>query len=145
MQQMTTNEVEKEILRITDTWPKALVEKDITAIKCIIAEDEVTFIESDGTHFDRSQYIARVRNANPLDSVEYTNRKIRVFGDVAVLTGRSVVKGRRDGEKFTNPYSVSDIFVKQQDGSWRVISAQMTPETSRSNLPISNPVKYERK
>lgn len=139
MMQDTTEEM--RLIRVTDDWPRALVQRDIPAVERIIAPSNVLFIESDGVHMNREQYLARISKAE-LSAVEYTYRKARLFGEIGLVIGRSIVSGKKNGKAYKQTYDITNVFQKQPDGKWRLVSGHMTPETATSNLPVLNPIKY---
>ncbi len=51
--------------------------------------------------------------------------RVRVHGDVAIVTGRSVSAGRVDGRDVSVTQRYMDIYVKR-DGRWRVVASQGT-------------------
>jgi len=65
------------------------------------------------------------------ESAETTDVRVRVNGDVAVLTGRATIKGRlANGTNISGPYRYMRVFIKQK-GEWKLAAA--------SAVPIGNP------
>jgi len=52
--------------------------------------------------------------------------KVRVYGDTAVVTGQSTVKGIFKTQDISGKYRWTDVFVKR-DGKWQIVNAQLTP------------------
>ena len=52
--------------------------------------------------------------------------KVRVYGDTAVVTGQSTVKGMFKTQDISGKYRWTDVFVKR-DGKWQIVNAQLTP------------------
>jgi len=50
---------------------------------------------------------------------------VRLYGDVAVVTGRATPKGIADGREFGEPIRYSRVYVKR-DGRWQVVLFQQT-------------------
>ncbi len=50
---------------------------------------------------------------------------MRLYGDVALLCGRTRMTGRYDGEPFVSHYRYIDVYVRA-GGEWRVASVQIT-------------------
>jgi ketosteroid isomerase-like protein len=61
----------------------------------------------------------------PMTSAEIDVDRVRVIGDVAVVTGRSVSAGRIDGRDVTVTQRYTDIYVRR-DGRWRVVASHGT-------------------
>ena len=51
--------------------------------------------------------------------------RVRLHGDVAIVTGRSVLAGRAEGRDVSVTQRYTDIYVKR-DGRWRVVASQGT-------------------
>ena len=51
--------------------------------------------------------------------------RVRLLGDVAVVTGRSVSAGRFEGRDINVTQRYMDIYVRR-DGRWRVVASQGT-------------------
>jgi len=52
--------------------------------------------------------------------------KVRVYGDTAVVTGRSVQSGRENGKDYSGNYWFTRVYVKQ-NGQWLTVALQTTP------------------
>jgi ketosteroid isomerase-like protein len=50
---------------------------------------------------------------------------VRLYGDVALLSGRTLMTGKYENEKFTSNYRYIDIYVKRA-GAWKIVSVQIT-------------------
>jgi len=50
---------------------------------------------------------------------------VRLFGDVALLSGRTRMTGRYQGKPFTSHYRYIDIYVKR-GGAWKIVSVQIS-------------------
>lgn len=51
---------------------------------------------------------------------------VRVYGDVALLSGRTRMTGRYQGKPFASHYRYIDIYVRR-DGEWKIVSVQISP------------------
>src|SRR5437762_14386973 len=61
----------------------------------------------------------------PMTKAEIDVDHVRMLGDVAVVTGRSVSEGRVDGKDVSVTQRYIDIYVRR-DGRWRVVASQGT-------------------
>ena len=50
---------------------------------------------------------------------------VRLYGDVALLSGRTRMTGRYEGKPFTSHYRYIDIYVRR-DGAWKIVSVQIS-------------------
>src|SRR4051794_22920863 len=61
----------------------------------------------------------------PMTKVEIDVDRVRVIGDVAIVTGRSVSAGVVDGRAVSITQRYTDIYVRR-DGRWRVVTSHGT-------------------
>ena len=64
--------------------------------------------------------------ANRFDSLEASDRTVKVYGDVAVMTSLTTMKGQYGGQDASGQYRVTNVFAKR-GGGWQIVSLQMTP------------------
>jgi ketosteroid isomerase-like protein len=50
---------------------------------------------------------------------------VRLYGDVALLSGRTRMTGAYEGKPFTSHYRYIDIYVRR-DGAWKIVSVQIS-------------------
>jgi ketosteroid isomerase-like protein len=76
---------------------------------------------------NRAQYIA-VRSHNPenVESAVQDEIEVRQYGDAAIATGRSTIRGTRGGVSFVYRFRWTDVYVRR-DGRWQAVSGQLTP------------------
>src|SRR5262249_35909358 len=85
---------ERELMQLVKDLNEAVVKADITFLDRVLHEDYAHH-RPHGTVENRAQYLEN-RKARRVDfeSLTADEIKIRVFGDTAVLTGRSTAKGK---------------------------------------------------
>ena len=116
------SQTESRILALEDKWRVAQHRNDIEAFMAILSPD-LTFIGSSGSLRDRSDFIAS-RSASWIPraaSYEYSDLRVRVFGRVAVVTGREATTG--DGVAFQGRFT--HVWA-EQSGVWRLVAIQRT-------------------
>jgi ketosteroid isomerase-like protein len=64
-------------------------------------------------------------NGPTFTKVDVDVDRVRLLGDVGVVTGRSVSAGRFDGRDVNVTQRYTDIYVRR-DGRWRVVASQGT-------------------
>jgi hypothetical protein len=64
-----------------------------------------------------------------IDPYNVEDFNIRLYGDVALLSGRTHMTGRENGEAFKTQYIYIDIY-RRIAGNWKVCSVQTTRLTS---------------
>jgi len=129
--QMTGNQkfrnakVEQELTKVEEEWANAYVRHDAEPLKRILADEFIT-VGGNGKSHGKTEDIEELKS----DRVTYEystpyDLDIRVYGDMAVVIGRTKERGHYDsGRQFTNEYRWTDIFVKRQ-GRWQCIAAHV--------------------
>ena len=116
---------EAELTRLSNNWDKVIVAKQEKAIAGNMAED-FRIIDGHGNVENKAQFVAGVMDPKlTIDPYTVEDFEIRFYGDVALLSGRTLMTGKYDGEKFTSNYRYIDIYAKR-DGKWQIVSVQIT-------------------
>jgi ketosteroid isomerase-like protein len=108
----------KELTRLSDAWDKAAIADNMS--------EDFRQIDSGGGVAGKSQFVSEL-TADDLTIDPYTVEEldVRVYGDVALLSGRTRMAGREGGKQFTTHYRYIDVY-RRIDGKWRVCSVQTT-------------------
>ena len=114
-----------ELTKLSNNWDKVIVAKQEKAIAGNMAED-FRIIDGHGNVENKAQFVAGVMDSRlTIDPYTVDDFEIRFYGDVALLSGHTLMTGTYDGEKFTSNYRYIDIYAKR-DGAWRIVSVQIT-------------------
>ena len=110
---------EEAVLKLTNDWVNAEGNRDAAAMDRIIAEDFV------GTAFNGTSVTKKMVMPGPNSgggmSFATSDLKARAFGETAVVTGRSTLKGEQKAE-----FYFTLLFVKRQD-RWQMVAAHLSP------------------
>ncbi len=125
--------IERELLRIENDWPRVMKEKDVEAVKRVLADD-VVMIYPDGTVGGKAQDVADMQSgALTAESIELKDLKVNVLdANAAVVTGGTVVKGGKyrmpDGKSIdiSGEYRFADTFARR-DGQWKIVAGASVP------------------
>jgi ketosteroid isomerase-like protein len=113
-----------QITKMEEDRVLAGVRKDVAVIAAVTAEDYVQ-IDLDGNVRDKAAALRRIESTGiQLRSNSVDQMVVRIFGDTALVTGRSTPKGIIDGKDFP-PIRYSRLYVKRK-GHWQVVMFQMT-------------------
>jgi ketosteroid isomerase-like protein len=119
------NADEAELARLSNNWDRVIVAKQEKAIADNMAED-FRIIDGRGNVENKAQFVAGIMDAKlAIDPYTVEDFEIRLYGDVALLSGRTLMTGTYDGEKFTSNYRYIDVYVKR-NGIWKIVSVQIT-------------------
>jgi ketosteroid isomerase-like protein len=117
-----SGQVESKILGLEDKWRVAQHRNDVEAFMALLSP-ALTFIGTSGSLRDRSDFIAsRVSSWIPRAATyECSELRVRVFGPVAVVTGREATTG--DGVAFQGRFT--HVWAEQA-GDWRLVAIHRT-------------------
>jgi ketosteroid isomerase-like protein len=117
--------VVEALTRQADAWDKAIVRKDRAAIAANMADD-FRQIDGAGDIEDKRSFVEGVLSDKlRIDPYTVEDFEVRLYGDVALLSGRTRMTGSYDGKAFTSHYRYIDVYVRR-NGVWRIASVQIT-------------------
>jgi ketosteroid isomerase-like protein len=125
--------VEQALIKLDRELMDAAVSKD-KAVFERVASDHYVFVNPGGGIQERG---APADGPN-LESIQTENVMVRVDGDIAVLTGKAMVKGKfANGTDISGPYTYMRVFAKQK-GQWRLAAVSIVP-IMQSAMPAAKP------
>src|SRR5204862_7684231 len=117
---------EQEIIKLEQTVTDAQFKKDRAALERLLADDYL-YTHSNGSVLNKAQEIAESMSGDvQWTDAKFADLKLRIFGDVAVLTGRQTIQGAAKGY-VPGPRRITDIFVRR-NGRWQWLGGQATLE-----------------
>jgi len=115
----------QEILAADDRRFAAMVQGDQAALDGLLADD-LTYTHSSGQLETKTQFLESLRSGKlRYLSAEPADREVRLYGDVAVVTGRATVKASMDGKELLLPLRFTEVWVKR-GGAWKLAAWQST-------------------
>ena len=121
---------EEQLRGLVRSWDSAYVRQDTKTLSLILADD-YEMIDAAGQFLSRTDYIINAASAVAYipegESGASTGLLVRLYGESAVVTGRSRTKGVPRNERYTGDEEVvfTDLFVKNGD-QWRVVATHAT-------------------
>jgi RNA polymerase sigma factor (sigma-70 family) len=113
---------EQDVLALERDWGDALVRRDAAAVDRIVAY-EMTGVDPGGHLWDKRSYVDSVKAGFNIESYELADVKIRIYGDAAVVAGRTVLnKKSRSG--FTPGGSIFTNMYVRRNGCWQCVAWQ---------------------
>lgn len=120
-----TQALVEQLTRQADRWDQAIVAKDRAAIEANMADD-FRQIDGAGRIETRASFLDDLMDpALTIDPYTVEDFEVRLYGDVALLSGRTRMTGRYQGKPFRTHYRYIDVYVRQGD-RWRVVSVQIS-------------------
>jgi reactive intermediate/imine deaminase len=115
--------IEQELLKANREYDAAIVAGDANALDKIFA-DEFVYTNPDGEVRDKAQQLAFARSGDlKLESGTSDQVKMRVYGNMAVMTGRFTAKGQFKGKSLEINERYTAVWIKQ-NGRWRLVAEQ---------------------
>ena len=104
----------------------ALIEANVEGLNGILADDFVMIDVMTGSEVPKSALLDIVISGQlKFEAIERVEFRVRAYGTVAVITGRTEMKGLYDGHSFQANSRYTHVFVAD-GGRWRMVAAQGT-------------------
>ena len=115
---------EQQILALHEAGDKALMSADLAVLARIFADDYVQYNEA-GKPFTKQDVLNNFRaGAIRYPSIVSTGRKIRIFGDTAVVHGSESDEVEANGRRLAVRYVYLDV-LRKRDGEWKLVASQL--------------------
>jgi ketosteroid isomerase-like protein len=117
--------VESEVVAAEQAWRRARIEGDTAFLERFYAW-ELRIQDSDGSVIERDTDIAlfATRRVRP-EVITAEELQVKLYGDVAVVTGLDHVKGTYLGVSGEGRLRFTDVLVRR-DGRWQLVANQGT-------------------
>jgi ketosteroid isomerase-like protein len=117
---------EEKIKLLDREWNEAYQRRDVEALKRILADDW-TAIDGAGLIISKQQLLERVASSpEQFERLKFDEFRLRLFGDVAIVTGRLSIRGSNDED---NVFSLRQRFTRmyvKRNSSWQAVAAHVT-------------------
>lgn len=124
--QAKSGSVEQFLMQMERNWAKAIVERNVAKVREIVAADAV-LTTPDGTVQSLDDDLAELQSgAFTAELYDSFDMRVKLYGDCAVVTGKTKLKGKYNGENVQDQFRWTDTFVKRK-GRWQVVASQATP------------------
>src|SRR4030042_2993963 len=99
---------DQELIKLENEWRDALVKHDWALLDQILADDCI-WTDPDGNVWTKAQFLASLKSGEDvLTAAEADKIRVRVYGDAAVVTGRTTVKEQYKGKDISGNYNWTD-------------------------------------
>lgn len=114
---------EAEVLAAEGHYDHGALTKDLAELDATWAD---TFIDTSGpTVRNKREMLEVVKNGPKFESLRIDDRKIQVYGDTAVVTGRFTLTSLNNGKKDSEAGRFTDVWIRQ-NGKWLCVAAHST-------------------
>jgi ketosteroid isomerase-like protein len=116
------HESRREIDQLEQTWKDAITRRNASVMDGLLADDYIA-ITPNGTLQSKEQTLANLRaGAVQIKSVEFSDRKVRFYGQTALVTSRAEVTGSNPDGGFSGSYRYTRVYVRNEQGKWKIVS-----------------------
>jgi ketosteroid isomerase-like protein len=121
---MSLEDDEQQIRALFEAGDQALMNADIDSLSRIFADDYVQYNAS-GKAFSKQEVLENLRtSAIRYPSIVSTGRRIRLFGDMAIVHGAELDEVEADGRRFSVRYLYMDVVLRRGD-TWQIVGSQL--------------------
>jgi ketosteroid isomerase-like protein len=111
-----------KISALENKWCDAYKQRDVGAMNSLLADDFIITVE-DGSTYGKSGYIAHSGDTSTqVEIAEMQELRVRVRGNVAIVTGAYHEKGTSKGKAYEYHDRLTDTWMNI-DGKWQVIAS----------------------
>ena len=115
-----TGSAEQELMKLVNGWNKSVVKLDVAFMERVLADD-YTWTDAAGKVHSKADEIASMKSEQGVvTSAVDDELKIRVYGDAAVITGRTTQKWTEKGKEGSDQIRWTDTWIKR-DGRWQCV------------------------
>jgi ketosteroid isomerase-like protein len=120
-----TGGVASELTQIEHQLVRAWIDGDRKTVDSILASDW-SVIDLTGHVLTRTQVMQELGSGDRrIESGSVDDLNVRMFGEIAIVTGRSVLTGTYKGKRASVTQRFTDVFARR-DGRWQVVASQGT-------------------
>ena len=117
---------EKEILALEDKRFGAMIARDFQALEAMVHGD-LLYTHSSGVTDTKTSWLQSMQSGKTkYKSVNCTDRKVRVIGEVALITGRAAIEAEIGGQPRSLKLLFLNAWAKTPQG-WKFVAWQSTP------------------
>ena len=126
-----------EIEDLEEQWRKAQVAGDIPVLDRFMSEDYVG-ISMSGEVNTKAQQLSRIRDRSfVLTRIDLEDTKVKLLGQVAIVTGKASVEGTSEGTSMNGKYRYTRIYQRNPSGEgWKVTNFEATRIHHRKDAAI---------
>ena len=121
--------VEQAVLKLEDEWAEAAKKGDVAFLEKNLSNDYIN-IFGNGQMATKAELVNAWKSGQTkYDTFDLKkDRKVRVYGNTAIVISEAYVKGHRGSIAVSGTYRRTLVFVKMKNGQWQVVTFQATKE-----------------
>lgn len=116
------HESRHEIDQLEVSWRDAIMHRNAAAMDSLLADDYIA-ITANGTLQTKDQTLANLRaGVLHVASMAFSDRKVRFYGQTALVTSRAEVSGSTADGDISGSYRYTRVYVRDEHGGWKIVS-----------------------
>ncbi len=116
------HESRHEIDQLEQNWKDAVMHHNAAAMESLLADDYIA-ITPNGTLQSKEQTLTGLRSgAVQIKSLDFSDRKVRFYGQTALVTSRAEVSGSNPEGDFSGSFRYTRVYVRNSQGKWKIVS-----------------------
>jgi hypothetical protein len=116
---------EESVLKFEHEWSDTWLKSDVKAMDRLLTADFVE-VAPDGSISSRAEHLAGFSSGKlKFQAMDFSDMKVRFYGNVAVVTGFVMVKSSYEGKDNSGKFAFTDVLVFH-DGGLKAASTQAT-------------------
>jgi ketosteroid isomerase-like protein len=118
--------VADQLKKLEQQRTQAVIKGDTTTLDRMTGNDYF-FIDAQGRVRKKQDTLSAIKSGDiKIESNDLDDLDVHVYGNTAVLTGKSTVKGQTGGQDSSGTYRFLRVYVKQGGGQWKSVAFQQT-------------------
>ena len=119
------HESKHEIDQLEETWRSAMLKRDVSAMDTLLSDDYVG-ITARGTLQSKDDVLANLRSGSlQFTSLDLSDRKVRFYGQTALVTSRAEAAGTSANGDVTGGYRYTRVYARDAKGAWKIVSFEV--------------------
>lgn len=111
-----------EIEGLEEQWRQAVLTNNVSTMDRLLAED-YTAITANGTVQTKAQVLAAHKEGRyQILSLDVSDRKIRLYGNTAVVTSRADVSLKDDNKEMNGKFRYTRVYIRNSSGQWKIVN-----------------------
>ena len=116
------HESKHEIDQLEQNWRDAILHRNVQALEALLAEDYIA-ITANGMLQSKEETLASLKSgALHVETLEFSDRKVRFYGQTALVTSKAELKGNRGNGEISGSYRYTRVYAKDAKGAWKIVS-----------------------
>jgi len=116
------HESKHEIDQLELTWRDAILRRNVQAMDALLADDYIA-ISANGTLQSKVDTLTNMKNGSlQINSIDFSDRKVRFYGQTALVTSRAEVTGSTGDGELQGSYRYTRVYVRDARGTWKIVS-----------------------